>query len=51
MNKELIEEMIEYIEGMEKKVDGEWGDCREVDELIKDNDMPELYFKLKELLS
>lgn len=33
----------EYIEQVEVKIDGEWGMCRELDQLIAEGDMPALY--------
>lgn len=42
----LLDEIINYIEEMEETVDAEWGSCRSVEELIKDNCMPELYAKM-----
>jgi len=42
----LIDEIINYIEEMEETRDKEWGYCRSVEELIKDNCMPELYAKM-----
>ena len=42
----VLDEMIEYIEEMEQTIDGEWGSCRDLKELIKDECMPELYDKL-----
>ena len=38
--------MKEYIEDMETTVDAEWGDCRNVEELIKADMMPDLYYQL-----
>ncbi len=46
----LVEEMLKYIESMECTIDGEWGSCRNFDELEKDEEVPELYYKLKKLL-
>jgi len=46
MNKELLDEIIAYVEVCEMVIDGEWGHCRELSELIRDNSMPELYTKL-----
>tara|TARA_R110002111_G_C5741117_1_gene349641 strand:+ start:335 stop:547 length:213 start_codon:yes stop_codon:yes gene_type:complete len=39
----VLNEMIEYIEETEQTIDGEWGSCRNLKELIKDKDMPGLY--------
>ena len=46
MNNELLDEIIVYIEESEDKIEGEWGSGRGIKELIKDDCMPELYFKL-----
>ena len=42
----LLDEIIEYIENTEETIDGEWGSGRSLKQLIKDNEMPELYNKL-----
>jgi len=42
----VLDEIIEYIENTEKTIDGEWGSCRELKELIRDKQMPKLYDKL-----
>tara|TARA_R110000803_G_scaffold198837_1_gene262710 strand:+ start:49 stop:228 length:180 start_codon:yes stop_codon:yes gene_type:complete len=42
----ILNEMINYIEETEQTIDGEWGSYRNLQELIKDNDMPKLYDKL-----
>jgi hypothetical protein len=39
----VLDEMIEYIEGMEQAIDGEWGSCRNLKQLIEDGYMPKLY--------
>ena len=49
INNKLLLEIIEYIEQKEVMVDGEWGSCRRLNELIKDNEMPPLWIKLKTL--
>ena len=50
MTTELLLEIKEYIEDMEVKVDGEWGCCRKLQQLIKDKEMPNIYRKvLKEI--
>lgn len=43
MDKALLLKMKEYIELTAVQIDNEWGKCRELDELIKDGKMPELY--------
>ena len=42
----VLDEMIEYIEEAVETVDGEWGSCRDIERLKKDDCMPELYHKL-----
>jgi len=42
----VLDEIIEYIEDTEQTIDGEWGSCRNLKELIRDKQMPELYDKL-----
>lgn len=51
ITKELLEAIKLYIENMEVKVDGEWGNNRKLSELITDGEMPELYNKVCELLA
>ena len=46
---ELLDQIIAYIEQSELIIDGEWGSCRDVDELIRDNCMPDLYIKLNRI--
>jgi hypothetical protein len=46
----LLSEAKEYIERVEVRMDGEWGSCRSVPELIRDNEMPELYTKVCNIL-
>jgi ribosome-associated protein YbcJ (S4-like RNA binding protein) len=50
MKRELIKQIKEYIEETEVKVDGEWGDCRDLKELIRDGEMPDIYFEVCNLL-
>lgn len=49
MNKELIKEIIDYVEFQEKLVENEVGRGRNFDELVKDGYVPEFYFKLKQM--
>ena len=42
----LIDEIIKYIEETEMRIEYEWGSCRNLEQLIKNNIMPELYNKL-----
>jgi hypothetical protein len=53
LDKELILEMIDYIEGMTVQHDAEYGAIRKFKEILEDDYdevIPELYFKLKKLL-
>jgi hypothetical protein len=43
---DVLDEIIEYIEDTEQTIDGEWGSGRDLKELIRDKEMPELYDKL-----
>ncbi len=51
---ELLNQIRVYIEDTQVQIDNsEWGNCRKLDQLIKDDSMPTIYFevieKLKEL--
>jgi hypothetical protein len=48
--KKLLEEIKEYIEKTEVNMDCEWGECRDLEAMIADNSMPELYNKVCEYL-
>lgn len=48
---EIFKEILEYIRNTEEKIDGEWGFCRDFIELERDKEVPELYYKVKDLLS
>jgi hypothetical protein len=50
MDKELLLKIKSYIEKVEMQIDGEWGDCRDLEQLIKDGVMPEIYDKVLGLL-
>lgn len=50
VNKELLLEIKKYIEFTEETIDGEWGIGRNLQQLIKDNEMPDIYDKIIELL-
>jgi len=41
-----LDKMINYIENMEVMVDNEFGDIRNLTQIIIDNDMPEIYNEL-----
>lgn len=47
----LLPYVKEYIEQCEVRIDGEWGDCREIDELIAAGDMPKLYWRVLDALA
>jgi len=42
----VLDEIIKYIEDTEQTIDSEWGSCRDLKGLIRDEQMPELYDKL-----
>ncbi len=42
-DKEFLQAVREYIEQAEVQIEGEWGTCRNLDELIAEASMPELY--------
>ena len=51
MNEELIRQIMCDIEGMVMTIEGEWGSCfTTLDEMIERGEMPDSYYKLKELL-
>jgi len=43
---EFLTQIKTYIEQMEVAVDGEWGAGRSLEQLVKENEMPELYFEV-----
>ena len=45
-DKEFFLKLKRYIEDAEHKIDGEWGHCRSVEQLISDGEMPDLYFQV-----
>jgi hypothetical protein len=47
---DLLQKMVEYMESKEMIIDWEWGSCRDLEELIQDEQMPELYFELTNLI-
>ena len=49
MDDQLIDEILEYIENVEQKIEGEFGMCRTFEQMIADGDAPEIYNKLKAL--
>lgn len=54
MNEELrklLEDVKEYIEGTEVQIDGEWGSCRDLEELQEQGAMPELYARVNAALA
>jgi hypothetical protein len=50
VEKELIHEIIAYIEGTEQMMESEWGMCRGLKALIEEKEMPEIYYKLLEIV-
>jgi saccharopine dehydrogenase-like NADP-dependent oxidoreductase len=51
VNKKTLIYIKEYIERVEVQIDGEWGYNRELKELIKDGQMPKIYYNILELLT
>lgn len=47
ISKETLETIIDYIERVEVQIDGEWGSCQTLEELIGANEMPDFYDKLR----
>lgn len=47
ISESLIDQLIEYIEVKEEVIDAEWGSGRNKEQIIRDNDMPELWHTLK----
>ena len=45
--KNLLYKVKEYIEVSEETIDGEWGVCRSVEELIADGEMPDLWHEVR----
>jgi hypothetical protein len=50
MNKELISEIIAYIEKMEQEMEWEAGAGKDLSVLISEGRMPDIYHKLKDKL-
>ncbi|WP_442636459.1 hypothetical protein [Rossellomorea marisflavi] len=50
VNVKLVKKLIDYIEHTEELIDGEWGHCRSFDELLRDGEVPSIYFELKMIL-
>jgi hypothetical protein len=51
IDKELLIQIKEYIEKWEHEKDNEWGDCRSLEKIIQDGDMPELYNRICKLIN
>ncbi len=54
MDKELIKQIIKYIEGMTEQLDAEYGANRNFNEILQDDYaeyIPDFYFKLKKLIN
>ena len=49
MDKELIIEILEYIENMEEVVESDRFGGRTFEQVVADGDAPDIYHKLKEL--
>ena len=49
MDKELINDIIEYIESSEEEAYWQRGNCGSLEDLIKNGEMPEIYDKLIKL--
>jgi hypothetical protein len=53
LDKEMLKEVIEYIEGMVEQSDAEYGSCRKFNEILQDDYagfIPDFYFKLKKII-
>lgn len=46
----ILKDCKTYIEDAEERFDGEWGSCRDIAKIILDNNMPDLYEKICEVL-
>ena len=44
---ELLDEVIKYIEMSETTIDGEWGSCRNIEQLKKDGEVTPLLEKVE----
>lgn len=42
----VLDEMIEYIEETDQRIEWEWGSCRSLQEVKDARDMPDIYYKL-----
>ena len=47
ISKEILNTIIDYIERVEVQIDGEWGTCQTLEELVEAGEMPEFYNDLK----
>ena len=45
----VLDEMIEYIEETDQKIEWEWGSCRGLQEVKDAKEMPDIYYKLMAL--
>jgi hypothetical protein len=50
MDIEFLKRVKKYIEVKVVDIDGDWGGCRDLDEIIADKEMPELYDEVLKLL-
>lgn len=46
----LLRQCKNYVERSEEKIDSEFGLCRDVQEIISDNDMPKIYDDINALI-
>ena len=45
----VLDEIIKYIEETDQQMECEWGSWKSLQEVIDDNDMPDIYYKLIDL--
>lgn len=50
VTKDFLLEIIKYINDLETTIDDEFGMCRSIEEIISEEEMPEIYTKLKALV-
>lgn len=46
ISKELLDKIIKYVEYTEESLDGEYGEGRTAEELMKENIMPPFYYEI-----
>ena len=42
----MLRNMIHYIKNVEEAIDGEFGSCRDFDEILMDGHAPEVYYQI-----